>query len=86
MSEGGIELAVTCDFHVDVRFAVRLTRESVDVPRPASPQVGVARRKHDVVRIGPIVVQAFPDSVEPSLMSAAFKLFLSTFKYSSHNG
>src|SRR5215831_2281164 len=36
--------------------------EGVGVAGRASPRVGVGRREDDVVGIGPVVVQAFPDA------------------------
>ena len=55
-------LAVAYDDHVDVGQAVGATREVVGVAGRASPRVGVGRREDDVVGIGPVVMQAFPDA------------------------
>jgi hypothetical protein len=43
-------------------FAVGLTGEGVGVAGRASPHVGVGCCQNDAVGIGPIVVQAFPDT------------------------
>src|SRR5208283_758364 len=48
--------------HVNVGQAVGPTLEGVGVARCASPRVGIGRRKDDVVGMGPVVVQAFPDA------------------------
>ena len=55
-------LAVAYDDHVNVGHAVGTTREGVGVAGRASPRVGVGRREDDVVGIGPVVMQAFPDA------------------------
>jgi hypothetical protein len=39
-----------------------LSREGVGVARRSAPQIGVGCRKHDVVRIGPVVVESLPDA------------------------
>src|ERR1700733_14591920 len=50
------------DDDVNVCGAVGLTRKCVGVARSASPDVRVGRGEDDVVRIGPVVVQSFPDA------------------------
>src|SRR4029077_16109838 len=55
-------LAVAYDNHVDVGQAIGTTCEGVGVAGGASPRVGVGRRKDNMVGIGPVVVQAFPDA------------------------
>ena len=49
----------------------------------ASPRVGVGRGEDNVVGIGPVVVQAFPDAAEPSVTSACEGPRLCTLRYSS---
>jgi hypothetical protein len=39
-----------------------MAREGVGVAGCASPDVGVGRGEYDVVGVGPVVVQAFPDA------------------------
>jgi hypothetical protein len=55
-------LAFAYNDHVNVGRAVGLTCEGIGVARLASPHVGVGRREDDAVRIGPVVVQAFPNA------------------------
>jgi len=55
-------LAVAYDIHINVGGAVEMTREGVGVAGGASPNIGVRRRKDDVSRIGPVVVQSLPDA------------------------
>src|SRR6202163_69910 len=55
-------LAFAYDDHVDVGQTIGTACEGVGVAGRASPQVGVGRREDDVVGIGPVVVQAFPDA------------------------
>ena len=50
------------DDYVDVGQTIGTTCEGVGVAGRASPRVGVGRREDDVVGIGPVVVQAFPDA------------------------
>src|SRR4029077_2278290 len=57
--------AVAYDNHINVGRSVGPTSEGVDVTRRAAPQVGVGRRKNDAVRVGPVVMQALPDSARP---------------------
>src|SRR4029077_18142852 len=53
-------LAVAYDNHVDVGQTVGAAGEVVGVPGRAAPRVGVGRLENNMVRIGPVVVQAFP--------------------------
>src|SRR5262249_4296266 len=55
-------LAFAYDDDVDVGQTIGTTCEGVGVAGGASPHVGVGRREDDVVGIGPVVVQAFPDA------------------------
>jgi len=55
-------LALANDVHINVGSAVRMAREVVGVAGCSSPHVGVCCREDDVVRIGPVVVQALPDA------------------------
>src|SRR5437868_8128580 len=55
-------LAVADHDEVDVGRAVGTPREVVSVTRIASPRVGVGGLEDDVVGIGPVVVQTFPDA------------------------
>jgi len=55
-------LAVANDDQVNVGGALGTTREGVDVARRSSLEVGVGRRKDDVIGIGPVVVQALLDA------------------------
>jgi hypothetical protein len=60
-----------------------MARESIGVVGRASPHVGVGRREHDVVGIGPVVVQAFPNATRASVTSASVRPTLCTLRYSS---
>src|SRR3954447_16833916 len=55
-------LALADDRDVDAGRPVGLPGEVVRVARVTAPQVRVGRRQHDVVGIGPVVVQALPDA------------------------
>src|SRR5262249_4592939 len=55
-------LAVADDRNVDVRRAVGLPCEVIGVAGRTAPQVRIRGREDDVVGIGPVVVQAFPDA------------------------
>src|SRR5262249_27922219 len=54
--------AVAYDNHINVGRSVRPMSEGVGMAGSASPQIGVDRREDDAIRIGPVVVQALPDS------------------------
>jgi hypothetical protein len=55
-------LSIADDHQVNVSRSVGLTNEVVGVAGRASPEVGVGRREDDMVRIGPVVMQALPDA------------------------
>src|SRR6516225_3036670 len=51
-------LALAYDVEVNISCAVGMTREGVGVAGRATPQVGVGGCEDDMVRIGPVIVQA----------------------------
>ncbi len=55
-------LALAYYGHVNLCVAFGPPSEGVSVAGSASPSVRVGRREDGVVRIGPVVVQAFPDA------------------------
>src|ERR1700744_5673363 len=55
-------LSIADDHQVNVSRSVGLTSEVVGVAGRASPEVRVGRREDDMVRIGPVVMQALPDA------------------------
>jgi hypothetical protein len=55
-------LALAYDGHVNLCGAFGPPSEGIRVARSASPGVRIGRREDDVVRIGPIVVRAFPNA------------------------
>src|SRR5690242_20480056 len=58
-------LAFPDNVHVNVRRAIAVFGEVVSVAGRPAPQIRVRRREDHVVRIGPVVVQAFPDAARP---------------------
>src|SRR5580704_10578104 len=54
--------ALAYDDHVNVGQTVGPAREGVGVARRSSPGVGIGRREDHAVRIGPVVVEAFPNA------------------------
>jgi hypothetical protein len=58
------------DNHVDVSCAVGPRGKGIGVAGRASPYVGVDGCENDVVGIGPVIVEVFPDAPEPSVTSA----------------
>jgi hypothetical protein len=55
-------LAITHNNNVNVCCAVGVTRKGIGVAGRAAPHIGVSRREDHAVRIGPVVVQTFPDA------------------------
>src|SRR5215472_23433 len=55
-------LALAYDDHVNIGFAIRRTCEGVSVAGRASPHIGVSCCKDDAARVGPVVIQTFPDA------------------------
>ena len=55
-------LALANHSDINVGRAVRIAREVVGMAGCASPKVGVGRSEDDMIGIGPVVVQAFPDA------------------------
>src|SRR5262245_26146901 len=63
LEESSLEVLALADRDVvDVGRPVGVGLEGVGVARRATPGVGVGRRQDDVVRVGPVVVQALPDA------------------------
>src|SRR5690242_5842525 len=54
--------AISYGNQVNISQTVGTAREGVGVSRCASPRIGVGRTEDDVIGIGPVVVQAFPDA------------------------
>src|SRR5262249_24070729 len=69
-------LAFTDDLHINIGRAVGLTGKSVGMSGCTAPEIGVSGGEHDMVRIGPVVVQTFPHttgafgdiSLDPALL------------------
>src|SRR5262249_48878183 len=55
-------LALAYDVEVNVGRAIGISREVVSVTRRPAPGVGVCRSEHNVIGVGPIIMQALPDA------------------------